>query len=398
MTAAFILTINLFVAALFAVAFLVVAAHNPTARGARWLAAAYAIGMVDIALEFVLPRVGNPVPVVIAIFGLFLAALTCGLVGISLHYRRRPPVAAIGALWLVSLVMLPFMLSLAYGSGWRWLLYQLPYAAMQTLMTITVVRWGRRMALDVLLAVVSGVATLTYMIKPMIAWQIGTASGPQGYLASSYAAISQTLGSVVLIALALALLLVMMRDMTIEMVTRSETDPLSGILNRRGFEVHAERALARAKRWDTPLALVTADIDRFKAINDSYGHAVGDTVIADVARLLRDTVGSDHVIARLGGEEFAVLLPGKTAEQALAMADGIRAVLPAKLCLPGEDAPAVTASFGVAQLREDDHLSDLCRRSDLALYEAKAGGRNKVVVCASARVAAVRRVARAAAA
>ena len=302
MTAAFVLSINMFIAALFAVAFTVVASTNPTVRGARWLAAAYGIGVIDVALEFILPSLAQPTPVVVAIYVSYLAALTCGLIGVARHYGAALPRSATAIVWLAGLAFVPVMLGLPYGSALRTLLYQLPYAAMQVLMVAVVVRSGGKLALDRLLVVVGALAVLVYLAKPAIAWWIGTADHAQAYLASDYAAISQTMGSVVLIALALVLLLVIMRDTTMEMIARSETDPLSGALNRRGFETHGDRAVVRARRTDQPLSLITLDLDRFKAINDSFGHAAGDRVIADLAGLLDDTVGSDDLVARLGAK------------------------------------------------------------------------------------------------
>ena len=123
--------------------------------------------------------------------------------------------------------------------------------------------------------------------------------------------------------------------------------------------------------WLTALSLITLDLDRFKAINDSFGHAAGDRVIADLAGLLDDTVGSDDLVARLGGEEFAILLPGRTTAQAQALAERMRWAVARDLPVRLDNAPAVTASFGVAELQFGERLSDLCRRSDLALYEVR---------------------------
>ena len=133
------------------------------------------------------------------------------------------------------------------------------------------------------------------------------------------------------------------------------------------------------------MALITIDLDRFKAINDSFGHAAGDMVIADLAALLSASSGQSDLVARLGGEEFAMLLPGHNAAQAQALAEDIRVLISRKLPLRLGNEKAVTASFGVAELQMTDQLSDLCRRSDVALYEAKAGGRNKVAAASILR-------------
>ncbi len=286
----------------------------------------------------------------------------------------------LAAIWTAALVALPIILMLPYGSTPRLLLYQLPYAAMQVLMTWVVIQSGRRDALDRLLMAASGLTALSCLSKPAIAWHTGTATGPQGYMASQYAAVSQTMGSVTLIALALVLLLVIMRDTMVEMMVRSETDPLSGALNRRGFERQANRLIELAQRKRTPISFVTLDLDRFKSINDSYGHAAGDRVIVDLAELLTEAVDDKDLVARVGGEEFAVLLPGRTSDQAGLIAEKLRSLISQRLQVRGTGAEAVTASFGVSQYQRGEQLSDLGRRSDLALYDAKSAGRNRVSI------------------
>jgi len=376
--ASFILSINMFTAGIFAVAFGVVAATNRTARGAAWLAAGYAFGIVDVLLEFVLPWQSSPAPVAIGIFLVFLTVLTLCLIGVASHYGAAPPSRAMTAVWIVSLLAIPVIFTLSPGSPMRGLLYQLPYVVMQGLIGWIIWRSMRRQPLDLLLMALNGIAACSYLLKPAIAWTLGAARTPQDYMATTYAAISQSIGSVTLVALGLVLLLVMMRDTTAEMVTRSETDSLSGVLNRRGFDAHGERMLGQAQRSGSQLALVMADLDHFKAVNDNFGHAAGDEVIANFAARLRDIVGRDAVVSRLGGEEFAVLLCGANLADGRRFAEQVRETLLAEpLARLSVDLP-VTASFGVAQAGPGDSLFDLSRRADAALYRAKSSGRNRV--------------------
>ncbi|HZG32856.1 MAG TPA: GGDEF domain-containing protein [Sphingopyxis sp.] len=378
MTAAFVLGINMAIAAIFAIAFGVVAATNRGASGARWLAAGYGMGIVDIVLEFLLTQQVDPTPVGVGIFLVFLLAQTFCLIGVAHHYRVAPPWRPMAAIWCLTILAVPLLFSMPYGSSLRLALYQLPYFAMQALFAFVLWRSRRRQALDLLLFALQIVAALLYLAKPAIATLVGRADAPQGYMDTTYAAISQSGSMVTLIAIALVLLLVMMRDTAAEMAARSETDVLSGLFNRRGFDTRAEAALARARRLGEPAVLIAADLDHFKAINDSFGHAAGDGVIAAFARLLCERMPPDAIVGRLGGEEFVVFLPGANLAEGRAGAEAVRVAFAGATPAETGIAQRVTASFGVAQLMPDDSLFDLARRADAALYRAKAGGRNRV--------------------
>ncbi|WP_337180313.1 GGDEF domain-containing protein [Sphingopyxis granuli] len=376
MTAAFVLGINMAVAGIFAVAFTVVAATNRSARGAWWLALGCGVGIVNAGLEFLLRQQADPVPVSIAIFLVFLSALSFALIGVARHYRVEPPWTAMAAIWIVTVLLVPVVFSMTYGSLSRLVLYQLPYFAMQALFGIMIWRSGRRQPLDLLLVVLQAVGATLYLLKPLFAMLVGTARTPQDYMATTYAAISQSGSVVVLIATGLVMLLVTMRDTTAEMIARSETDPLSGVFNRRGFERHAEAALAREGR----ATLIAADLDHFKQINDSFGHAAGDGVIAHFAAMLTEAAPSEAIVGRVGGEEFAVLLPAALLSDGRLYAEAVRAAFAsAELPVLGVDR-RFSASFGVAQWMPPETLPDLLHRADTALYRAKSGGRNRVCV------------------
>ncbi|MFQ5643211.1 MAG: diguanylate cyclase [Thiogranum sp.] len=151
-------------------------------------------------------------------------------------------------------------------------------------------------------------------------------------------------------------------------------DPLTGCLNRRAFFERIDRAIARAQRSNTPVACIMADIDHFKKVNDTWGHATGDEVIKHFANLLSSDLRKADAIGRYGGEEFCLLLWDSNMEQALGTAERLRAAVEASTAeLP------VTGSFGVACL--DAGVTDsamLIDRADKALYAAKQGGRNRV--------------------
>jgi diguanylate cyclase (GGDEF)-like protein len=163
----------------------------------------------------------------------------------------------------------------------------------------------------------------------------------------------------------------------VELLRLATTDPLTGCLNRRSFFARADPLLAAAHATGAPPATVMLDIDHFKNINDRFGHAVGDQVLARVAEVVRAACGEGVLPCRYGGEEFCVLLTGETAAGAAAFGERLRAAVAAG---PWEVTP-VTASVGVCASDEaGQNVSDLLRHADEALYYSKRSGRNRVTV------------------
>lgn len=161
-------------------------------------------------------------------------------------------------------------------------------------------------------------------------------------------------------------------------------DALTSLPNRRAYEAQAEQAMARAARSAAALSVGVADLDHFKKINDRYGHAVGDAVLRTVAQVLRDTGRITDVAARLGGEEFGLLFPDASLQQAYQVAERIRAAVAAAVTVLPDGSPLhVTISIGVASLVQGASLDAAISDADKALYAAKHQGRNKVVAAAA---------------
>ena len=163
-----------------------------------------------------------------------------------------------------------------------------------------------------------------------------------------------------------------LRELARELEYRATHDTLTGAFNRAAVIDRATEALAHGN-----LALIVLDIDHFKRLNDDFGHPVGDTVICEITACLNDSVGTEGAIGRLGGEEFAVLLPGLTIEEAVSLAERMRRAI-ANHPFPSPVNRQVTASFGISWTQQGRTFEHAYVRADTALYEAKRSGRNQV--------------------
>lgn len=167
-------------------------------------------------------------------------------------------------------------------------------------------------------------------------------------------------------------------------------DHLTGCANRRHFYAQAEAELTRSRRYSRDLGLVIMDVDHFKAINDEYGHAAGDAALQTLTECIREGLRELDVLGRIGGEEFALLLPETSRGEAVTIAERMRhRVDDLRIEYDGHEL-GLTASFGVTSREAGDlRLDSIMRRADRALYEAKAAGRNRTAVADSERTASV---------
>jgi len=163
-----------------------------------------------------------------------------------------------------------------------------------------------------------------------------------------------------------------------ELARQANQDSLTGLKNRRRFEEDLRAELARSHRYGTPGALLMLDVDRFKRVNDSLGHAAGDRALADIADILRARARETDAVARIGGDEFALVLPGCDVSEALAVADEVAGAV--RGCSVDGDLPEISVSIGVATFGEGRRLSyeTVLARADAAMYAAKEDGRDSV--------------------
>ncbi|MCW9014889.1 MAG: diguanylate cyclase [Gammaproteobacteria bacterium] len=171
-----------------------------------------------------------------------------------------------------------------------------------------------------------------------------------------------------------------LKHIIVEKNKQAMFDVLTGIPNRLAYEKKVEEEIARWKRFGNPLSLAVWDVDLFKTVNDTYGHAAGDKVLKTIARVLHDRIRATDFFARYGGEEFVMLLPGTREEETLRLVNDLRAKVESCGFHYHGEAVKITVSCGVSCFRKGDSLEKVFERADKALYKAKQNGRNQCVI------------------
>ena len=203
----------------------------------------------------------------------------------------------------------------------------------------------------------------------------------QGFLSPSMGQEAIYLGSyVALVVLTLGFLLLCNERLNRDALRLATRDALTGAHNRRAIEESARADLARCRRSGLPLAVLLVDLDHFKAINDTYGHATGDAALRVFVATATAHLRARDMLGRYGGEEFLVVLPATTREDALTTAERLRTAVAGAMLEAGEHRLRVTASIGVAEATGDDDIDAVLARADTALYQAKAQGRNRTAI------------------
>jgi len=208
-------------------------------------------------------------------------------------------------------------------------------------------------------------------------WVDGHIASPAQYASSLTKLVLDFSSALFSLAVALTLVSAIICDIIDDLRETSRTDPLSSLLNRRGFEERLVGVLERRRKLGTPLTLVVCDLDYFKSINDRFGHACGDRVIAAFGGALREAA-PNGVTGRLGGEEFAIVLPDINLQSAKLFAQSVRIAISGMRIPELPQDCRVTASFGLAEMVRGESFESLLRRADMALLQAKRDGRDRV--------------------
>lgn len=369
-----LLLINIVITALFGAGFVAIALITDRRR-VFWIAGAYGVGAFAPLSEFLLPLTPASAFFAFTSYATFLGGPTLISIGLAALHDRPPPWKAYWAILGGGIALRLAIWSLDRNGFLYQYAYQLPLALGALLTSLTVQRLGERRPVYRAVAALFALIAVQFLVKPIFAVTLGSGQTAEQYTHSFYAVISQASTAVLLVSAGLLVLMLVIQKTLGEARTESETDPLSGLANRRGFDRKAQVLVTGAERDEFALSAVLFDLDHFKAINDTYGHDVGDAVIAAFGALLRKRAPSRAAVGRTGGEEFAIVLPFADRRTAQEMAEAIREALQEGA---GGPLPPVTASGGVAQWEPGESLVDLMRRADEAAYRAKTSGRNRI--------------------
>lgn len=289
------------------------------------------------------------------------AIVIIGFTGFMLLFYFRPNIVQ----WIVGVIIIqiialmmfiPIRFSLAFAGG--------IYAVVITLVT----RWAMGSSKANLIGLFF-VLMLPFVLGTATAMRLGVSQRKQFALLSQTEEINQ----------ALALEIDRRRALELKLTEMAATDPLTGLYNRREYEMLFTHEIERARRANTPLSVCIVDLDHFKKVNDSYGHGAGDEVLRRTANLLKDKLRSMDIIGRLGGEEFIILLPETTIEQAAMIGNRLLDALALTDIHTNAAIIKVTATIGITRLLENDpDFNAIIQRADEALYRGKETGRNRV--------------------
>jgi len=304
----------------------------------------------------------------------FMLAMMLLSAGLSNRRGRRPRYAVLLTIALVTLGTLYYNQFIEPILLKRVIILNFGLAIISLLMLLDVAKASNRTPVEQVLFGLLLVSCAGYLLRPVFLIASGI---PGEQFEGAYWLVVSISDALTCAIIAVGIFAIIASDVMDGIKSDAEIDTLSGLFNRRGFEPRALDALAR-QTTGTPVVIILSDLDHFKSINDRFGHSSGDRVIQRFSAILKEKAPRDAVLARLGGEEFAIVLPPGAALTAHRWADDVRAAFKhiAPDILSGEANP--TASFGVAIARENENLHTLMDRADRALYQAKNDGRDCV--------------------
>jgi diguanylate cyclase (GGDEF)-like protein len=364
----------------FTVCIVLLAYYNPRVVGMRWFAAGMITGLVKLILQALEVELRPEASAMIA-NELYLVSFMMQMMGLRWFVVRKPmrsqwPWFVVGILLAAYTVF--FLMKVPYSGN----VLNIPFIVVCGASAWILIKNARgpfiavsRVSAAVLSAemcVAAYRAALTNL-RYMRPWETVHAQTDPRWMYSLAG------GAFLATIMVMCDLWFLVRELQRELAEQARTDPLTGALNRRAMEEAAQRETARSIRHDHPLCMIVIDIDNFKRINDTRGHAAGDRALEALVCRTKALLRTQDLLARTGGEEFAILLPDTPASAGMAAAERVRKAIE-ELEVPFESGPIqLTISAGVAQLESDrDGWEGLMRRADAAMYDAKKHGRNSV--------------------
>jgi len=378
--AVYALIANSCMAALFVVTYGVIALSYSRQRAAAWFMVSYLLGFFTPICHLLVLYTDHVALFSVVGYGVFLGGILAMAVGIQAFVGRRPPWRLILLLWGAGLAL---RLAIADGPRNTWpyeLMFQLPFAIASFVVMLTARRIAQGGPIRAMLIGIFGVIGVHFLLKPWLVLTLGSGPTPKSYLSSVYAVVSQISTGVLLVAAGLCLMLLVIQKALEETILDAETDPLTGLTNRRGLYRAGPRMLAEAAMHGEGLHALVLDLDHFKAINDRHGHATGDTVLVAFAQVVQALTAPDMLAVRMGGEEFAVLIPDADSDaqdnRATRLGDAIRDALKP---FATQGLPGLTVSGGIVRYRAGETLDELIGRADQLAYRAKRAGRDRIL-------------------
>jgi diguanylate cyclase (GGDEF)-like protein len=371
----FLVSLGLFTVALFSLSVV-----DRTVVGARWLAAST---LVDFAKTF-LQGLNGYAPRFISVFvanELNIASFVLAFIGLRWFVVRTP-----FRNWLAMALVVVDMVAYAemFHRGMR--LWSFSVAALPVLAITMALTWmmvqqtdKRFMLPSRLTAAFLGIHTLLLAYRCVLSLHgLSAASTSDPWVNPHW---MYSMLGIMLMSYCMLLMYVLFTvvEMHSSIAHAAGVDALTGTLNRRAMMKHAAREMARCQRRERPIAIIAMDLDNFKRVNDTYGHGGGDVALCAFVDLVKEQLRPEDMIARLGGEEFVVILPGMDAIDATLVAEELRCTLERMRIHYDGRMIQTTTSAGVAELQDGDSLAEILKRADAALYRAKSEGRNRVV-------------------
>ncbi|WP_294240255.1 diguanylate cyclase [uncultured Sphingomonas sp.] len=380
--AVYALIANSCIAALFVVTYGMVALSYARQRAAVWFMVSYLLGLLTPVCELLVRFTDHVMVFHILGYATFLGALLLMSIGMQAFAGYRPEWRLALMTWVAGMVLRLAILGGTRGTMPYELLFQLPFAVASALVVFSVRRIGQHGPIRAMLAGIFGIICLHFLLKPYLAISLGSGVTVKAYAGSFYAVASQVSTGVLLVAAGLCLMLLVIQKALEETILDAETDPLTGLTNRRGLARIGPRLLEATQTQGHGLYALVLDLDHFKRINDEHGHATGDMVLVAFAHVLRSLTTQDMVAVRMGGEEFALLIPDDVSgaeamvNRATRLAGAIRIAL-----RPFADRglPPLTASGGIARFQPGETLDGLIARADQLAYRAKRAGRDRIM-------------------